>query len=106
MAADQNTVCFFDLYGASAKDQVNDAGRRQVRWYSQDVQRRKWTAAHGINVRQGICGCDLSICKRIIDDWSEEIGRLHQRAISVDAIYPCIISGEGTNQEIAAIQDW
>ncbi len=105
MATDQNTLRFFDLRSASAKDQINDAGRHRVCRYSQDVKRRQRTAAHGINVGQSICRCDLSVGKRVVDDRREEIGRLHQRAISVDAIHPCVVSCGGANQEIAAIQN-
>jgi hypothetical protein len=105
MATDQNTLRFFDLRSASAKDQIYDAGRHQVRGYSHQVQRRQWAAAHGVNVGQGICGRDLSISKRIVDDWGEKIRRLHQCAIPVDAIHPCVVSSGRANQEIAALQD-
>ena len=101
----RTTLRFFNLRGASAKDQINDAGRHQVCRNSQDVERRQWTAAHGINVGQSICRRDLSVGKRVVDNRREEIGRLHQGAISVDAIHPRVISRGGANQEIAAIQD-
>src|ERR1039457_7678422 len=105
MATNQNTLCFFDLRRASAEDQINDARWHQVCWYPHEVKRRQRTAAHSINVGQSICRCDLSVSKRVIDDGREEISRLHQCTISVDTIHPCVVSGGGANQEIAAVQD-
>jgi hypothetical protein len=47
----------------------------------------------------------LSVGKWVVNDRREKIGRLHQRAISVDSIHPCVISGGGANQEIAIFKD-
>ena len=81
------------------------ARRHQINRHPHEVERRERTAAHGIDVGQRIGRRDLPVGKRVVDDRREEIRRLHQRAVAVDAIHPGVVSGGRADQEIASYSE-
>src|SRR5580765_7073635 len=86
-------------HGASGFDHLGEAARENALQNCEisflrkadESERGKRLAAHGVNIAQGICGCDLSEGIRIVDDGSEEIYRLNQSLIGGDEIHSGVV---------------
>jgi hypothetical protein len=68
-----------------------------------NVERRNWSAAHRVDVAEGVRSGDCSVCERVIDYWGEEIYCQHQRQIVRDAINPRVVGRVEANDDVWVI---
>src|SRR6202007_2719895 len=54
---------------------------------------RQRPAPHCVNIAEGVCRGDLTIDIWIVDDWREEIDRLHQRRPALPPVHTRIVRG-------------
>ena len=98
-------------HGASGFDHLGEAARENALQNCEisflgkadESERGKRLAAHGVNVAQGIGGCDLSEGVRIVDDGREEIDGLHQSLIGGDEIHSGVVGVIEADQNVGVV---
>ncbi len=101
MAADD---CAADLscFGkAAAQNRRNDPWTNDIGRETDDVERRQRTPAHGENVGERVSRCDLTVRKRVVHNRREEINRLYQCAMPVEAIYASVVERFRADEHVA-----
>jgi hypothetical protein len=91
MAADQQCPRFPDLAQAALDDLAKDRAVHGFDRTGKDVHRQQWSAAHRVDIAQGIGGGDLTKGKGVVDDRSEEIDGLDQGDLVIEPVNPGII---------------
>src|SRR5215831_10926274 len=101
MAADD---CAADLGGfgkAAAQNRSNDSWPNEIGGEANDVERSQRTSTHCENVRERVGRSNLTIGKRVVHNRREEINRLYQRTVTVQAIHAGVIEGQRAHEHVA-----
>ncbi len=92
MAADNGHIGFCGLIAPATQDLTHDFGRDATR-VTDDVQRGKGCAAHGVDITQGIrCG-NLPKKVGVIGHGAKEIYRLHQGGAVIKQVDARVVAG-------------
>ena len=103
MAADDRATGLVHFRQAAAEDLFENNGIATI-GESDNREGGNGTAAHGVNVTEGVGGGDLAEGERIVGDGREEIDGLHEREIVRESIHPCVVAGIKTNEQIGIIR--
>ncbi|MFT6499293.1 MAG: hypothetical protein ACJAT6_001429 [Akkermansiaceae bacterium] len=96
----EGAMGFRDFIGASSQDLVDGIEIKLVGWHCDDVHGRDGLPSHGVNIGEGVGGCDLPEEIRVVDDRSEEIECLNQGQVFADAVYGSVVRAGGSNEKI------
>jgi hypothetical protein len=106
MAAEQRHASLAQLVEAALEDCANRLVLQSLLRKSRDRQRRQRPAAHRVNVAECVCRGDLAIDIWIVDDWREEIDRLHQRRSALPPVHTRIIRGPEIDKDPVVSVYW
>jgi len=101
MAADDCAADFGGFGKAAAQNRSNDFWPNEIGGKADDVERSQRTSAHGENVRERVGRCNLTVGKGVVHNRREEINRLYQRAMTVEAIHAGVIEGQRAHEHVA-----
>ena len=102
MAADHGAAGLHHLGESAGQDALKDgevAGARET----DHGERAQGTAAHGVDVAEGVGGGDLAEGVGIVDDGREEIDGLHQRQVGGDQIHSGVVGGVEADQDLGVM---
>ena len=98
VSAEQRDAGLGQLVETAGEDPLQDGAVGVFRKRG-DRQRGERPAAHRVDVAQRVGGGNLPVDERIVDDWREEIDRLHERARLVEPVHTCIVRGPIVDQD-------
>src|SRR5438552_10802517 len=101
MATDDCAADLGSFGKAAAQDRSNNSWPNEIGGEADDVERSQRTSTHCENVRERICRCDLAIGKWVVHNRREEINRLYQRTMTVQAIHAGVIEGQRAHEHVA-----
>src|SRR5262245_17255138 len=79
MTAKEYYPCFSELVKAAPEDRSNRVSLESVLGKAGDRQRSQRPPTHRIDVAERVRRGNLTVNVRIIDNWREEVDRLHER---------------------------
>ena len=101
MAADDRTTHLGSLGHAAAQNGRNYSWPDEIRRETNDVEPGQRAPAHCKDVGKRVGGRDLSIGKWVVHNGCEKINRLHQSAMSIQAINARIVERVRAHQHFA-----
>ena len=90
---------FGHLFRAAAQDLAEDVQVHALR-EADKVQRGLHLAAHGVDVAEGVCRCDLPEGVGVVHHGREEVHRLHQRDLVGDAVDGSVVPAVIAHQKV------
>ena len=94
---------FGDFVGSAFKDLIDGVEREEIGGHGDDVHRGDGLATHGIDVGEGIRGCDLSEEIGVVDDGSEEIEGLDKCQVRRNSVNGGVIGAGRSDEEIGIL---
>ena len=101
MSADDCAVGLGGFFKTAAQNFGDGFRRNEILWKSHKIQRSDWASAHCENIRECIGGGDLSVSERVVNDRREEIGCLHERTMSIEAIHAGVVERVRVHENVA-----
>src|ERR1051326_2211669 len=101
MTADDGAIDFARLLETAAQNLGDGFRRNEAFWKSHKIQRGDRSSAHCENIGKCICGGDLSVRERVINNRRKEIRRLHERALSIQAIDTGVVERARVHEDVA-----
>ena len=104
MAADDDRAAFFDFIGAAFEYLAEDLDGHLSFRKADDIHRRLWLSAHGVNVAQRIRRRDQAESIRIIDNRSEEIHGIDNGEIGSQTKHSGVVGRFRPDQHIGVVE--
>jgi hypothetical protein len=90
---------FARLVGATAQDVAQNAHRQLLGWERDDVEREQRFGAHRVQIGQCVRRRHLAERIRVVDQWREEVERLHQGGVALQREYRSVIGRRDADQD-------
>jgi hypothetical protein len=86
--------------GAARQHLAEHVERQLVAGPGHEVEREQRPAAHRVDVRHRVLGCDPAPGAGVVDDGGEEVGGHHERARSIQPPDGRVVTGLGADEEV------
>jgi hypothetical protein len=73
-------------------------------WETRDGHRGNWGSGHGPNIIDRIQGGDPTVVEWFVDNWCEEVERLHQREVVAKTVNSSVVGCIKTDNQVGIVR--